>query len=79
MNCTVDVGNADPPLECLHLVFSSKTCKCAQEILNHSSFAGRHVQSDTALLQVWQCLLYCELGLLNNPIHKNRKDLNLVI
>ena len=67
-NFTVGVQNADPSLECIRLVFSAKTRKCARAILDHSSFAGRHVQSDTgiAILQVWQCLLYCKLGL---PIH----------
>ena len=59
MKFTVGVQNADPPLECIRLVSSAKTREGARAILDHTSFAGRHVQSDTAILQVWQYLLYC--------------------
>ena len=78
-NFTVGVQNADSPLECIRLVFSAKFCECARVILDHSSTSARRVQSDNVIIRVWQYLLYYKLGLLHNPIHKNAKDLNLVI
>ncbi|KAJ4436483.1 hypothetical protein ANN_16514 [Periplaneta americana] len=48
------VQNADNALECICLVFYAKTQECARAILGHSSFAGRHLQSDAAILQVNQ-------------------------
>ncbi|KAJ4433377.1 hypothetical protein ANN_15636 [Periplaneta americana] len=50
---TAGVQNSDLAHECICLVFSAKPQKCARAILSNSSFAGRHLQSDAAILQVW--------------------------